>query len=81
MPISTLTRYRLKNLPPEVASVRACGGPNGELPLELTRGFGFAPLAVVGDTVPLSADEIGKDETYDVFLKHAAGWFNFVECV
>ena len=81
MAVSTLTRYRLKNLPLEVAAVRACGGPNGQLPLDLTRAFGFAPNAVVGDTVPLRADEIGKDEAYDVFLKHADGWFNFVEAI
>ena len=81
MAVSTLTKYRLKNLPPEVAAVRACGGPNGELPLELVRNFGFAPMAEVGATVPLAADELGKDQMYDIFIQHAEGWFNYIEAI
>ena len=82
MTISTLTKYRLKNIPPEVAAARM-GGTTAEfmpLPLEL-QAFGFGPQAQVGDLVPLFADELGKDVAYDPLLKHCDGWFNFVEAI
>lgn len=81
MPTSTLTMYRLKNLPTDVAAARA--GGNGQytpLPIEI-QALGFDAQANVGDTVPLAADELGKDEMYDPFLKHADGWHRFVEVI